>query len=108
MGVFTTVIQVLQVCWIYILLGVFVAALISRRYQYGLSDIPGPALASVTDIWAIYRAICGLGVEDYKLHSKYKSTIVRVGPRTVVFSDPGACHQIFGYNPIFRKAGMSF
>lgn len=103
MTLVATIAPLLKVYWLPVLVLLFVVRCAARRYQHGLSDIPGPFWASFTDLWSLYRALRGLGVEDYKLHRTYRSSMIRLGPRTVAFSDPEACRTIYGYKPIFKK-----
>lgn len=103
MTLITSIGQLLCVCWPQLLAVLLAIRFVRARYKYGLNNVPGPFLASITDLWQLYRAVRGLGIEDYKLHRKYKSPLVRVGPKTVAVSDPDACRTIFGYKPIFKK-----
>lgn len=105
MPVIVDCLQVLQAYWPQVLAVLVTGYFIRARYQHGLSDIPGPFIASFTDLWQFYRSLRGLGIEDYKLHEKYNSPLVRVGPNTIAVSDPDACRIIFGYKTIFKKVG---
>jgi cytochrome P450 len=70
-----------------------------------LRKIPGPFLASVTDIWRSYWMRQGeytLFVD--KLHKKY-GKLVRLGPNYVSVSDPAAVSTVYGTNPVWIKVG---
>lgn len=68
-----------------------------------LQSIPGPFLASFTDLWRAYRQNFG----DFssilvQLHDKYGS-IVRLGPNTVSVSDSAAVAKIYSMHGEFKK-----
>lgn len=64
--------------------------------QPGLRKIPGPALASVTDLWRFWHQCNGqLRGRLVELHRKH-GPVVRYGVRSVSVSDPGAIDTIYG------------
>lgn len=89
--------------WIYALASVVVIRLAFNRYKAGLSDIPGPFLASLTDLWSLIHYIRRNGREEYKMHEKYNSPLLRLGSNTISVSDPEAVRIIYGWKPVFNK-----
>ncbi|KAH8802544.1 cytochrome P450 oxidoreductase [Xylogone sp. PMI_703] len=90
------IVKLIEQYWLHILVGAIIIRLIFNRYKRGLSDIPGPLLASLTDLWFF-------GNEKYKLHDKYKSPLLRLGPNTVSIADSEAVRIIYGWKPVFKK-----
>ncbi|KAF4459037.1 hypothetical protein FALBO_14211 [Fusarium albosuccineum] len=88
--------------------GVLVLALLGKlvfnKYGHGISDIPGPFLASVTDFWRLF-VVWGRrpDVNHVKLHERY-GTFVRLGPKTVSVSDPSSIREIYGLAAGFKKS----
>ncbi|CAK1357512.1 Pisatin demethylase [Cercospora beticola] len=87
-------------------LGLLVAigiALFSR--YHALRHIPGPRLASITDLWAAWRVFRGEYYMDVvaELHSKY-GPVVRTGPNRVSFASPDAIADIYGTSYVYPKA----
>lgn len=80
-----------------------VARLLFNRFGRGLNHIPGPWLASCTDI---YRFCVVLGrrpdLWHIQLHEKY-GKLVRIGPRCVSVSDPDGAKVIYALNSGFTK-----
>ncbi|EXJ87226.1 hypothetical protein A1O3_04185 [Capronia epimyces CBS 606.96] len=74
-----------------------------NRYGYGLGKIPGPFVASLTDFWRMFHAYTNKGHQDYLLHRKYNSPVLRVGPKTVAVASPDAVRVIYGWKPVYRK-----
>ena len=67
----------------------------SRKYAL-LRSIPGPGLASITQLWVFNKTRGNQRqVVDLDLHRKYGS-VVRVAPREVIFSSPPAFKKIYG------------
>lgn len=75
-----------------------------NRYFQGLSHVPGPWLASVSDLWR-YSVVKKFRpeVEHIALHKRY-GKVVRLGPRTVSVSDPAALQTIYAPNAGFVKS----
>ena len=68
----------------------------STLFAYGLWDLPGPALAKVSNLWRLIEAWKGhqeLGLLE--LHRKH-GKIVQVGPEVVSIADPDAIETIYG------------
>ncbi|KAJ9606536.1 hypothetical protein H2200_008544 [Cladophialophora chaetospira] len=78
-------------------------AVLFLRYRR-LSAIPGPFLASVTDVWRFYRTNNGTFYDTLKqLHDQHGS-LVRIGPNAVSISDPAAIPIVHSMHGEFRKA----
>ncbi|PCG88288.1 Cytochrome P450 [Penicillium occitanis (nom. inval.)] len=75
-----------------------------RRY-WKLRHIPGPFLASCTDLWAAIRVWRGQYYHDMltEWHAKY-GPVVRAGPNRVSFADPDAIPEIYGTSLIYPKS----
>ncbi|EME44888.1 hypothetical protein DOTSEDRAFT_169930, partial [Dothistroma septosporum NZE10] len=82
------------------------AFLVHRIRIYArLRNVPGPFLASMTDLWMVSKVWRGGHYHEivYELHQKY-GQVVRFGPNRVSFADPETIHQIYGTHPVFPKA----
>lgn len=89
--------------WLYFLLCLLLIRLGANRYRKGLYGIPGPFLASFSNLWLLTNCARGKSTEEWKLHRKYDSKLVRLGPSTVSVADPEAIRIIYGYKPVFKK-----
>lgn len=98
----------MQSYWPYVLVAFFVAHLIRNRYKPVLRDIPGPFLASLTDLWLFQHCFRGKSFRDYELHRKYNSSLLRLGPNTISVADIEASRIIYGWKPVFKKVRMPF
>ncbi|OAL45721.1 cytochrome P450 [Pyrenochaeta sp. DS3sAY3a] len=75
-------------------------------FRPGLKSIPGPVLAKFTDLWRLKAVKAGnFERTTARLHKEY-GDIVRIGPNTVIISDPTMVESIYGlkgkskfYNP---------
>ena len=75
------------------------------RYQPCVRDIPGPFLASFTDLWRTLKVHGGrFELSNQALHAKY-GDLVRVGPNCISVGDPREIRQIYGINRLFEKVG---
>jgi hypothetical protein len=73
-----------------------------QRYRK-LSHVPGPLLASLTDLWRAYHQNAGdHAAFSIAMHEKH-GPIVRVGPNTVHVSDARAIPAIYTAHGEFRK-----
>ena len=82
--------------------------LIHNRYGHGLKSIPGPFLASCTDLWRFYIVLGRRPeVAHVKLHEKHGS-FVRLGPNVVSISDPEALRVVYGLPATFMKASQMY
>ncbi len=76
---------------------------VSNRYRYGISHIPGPFLASVTDIWRLVQVAKGGPQKvDLELHRKY-GNLVRLAPNLISVSDPEEIPTLYGISSKFKK-----
>ena len=75
------------------------------RYYRGISHIPGPFIASISNYWKIQAAWKEqMPQQNIDLHRKY-GPLVRIAPDMVSVDDPTALGIIYGFKPIYRKAG---
>ncbi|KAH0828225.1 hypothetical protein AYO21_03784 [Fonsecaea monophora] len=101
MGLALVLTQTLQHWWWAILCLLCIARLVHNYSK--LSFVPGPALAGVTDLWRYFHGKAGKCIDDYQLHRKYNSKLLRVGPNQISVSDATEVTKIYGLNPIFNK-----
>jgi hypothetical protein len=81
---------------------VFFFAFLVSRYRR-LQSIPGPLLASFTDLWRVYHQNFGKYSHTLvKLH-KVHGPFVRVGPNAVSIGDTSAMSSIYTMHGEFRK-----
>lgn len=90
-----------------LLLGLLSAKLLYNKYGHGISDIPGPWIASWTDLWRIF-VVWGrrAEAEHVRLHDKHGS-IVRLGPNLVSIGDARLIKTIYAPNSGFTKVWKS-
>ena len=82
------------------------AALLFVRYRR-LQSIPGPPLASLTDLWRAYHQNASNWTNTLRqLHEKY-GPFVRLGPNTVSVSDAAAVSTIYSMHGEFKKASLN-
>lgn len=71
------------------------------------SRIPGPFLASISNIPRLLWARSGSAHETHiRLHEKYGS-LVRLGPNSVSVGDPREISKIYGIRSSFGKVGCA-
>ncbi|KAH8892297.1 cytochrome P450 [Thozetella sp. PMI_491] len=92
--------------WLPILVGLVLLRLAYNRYRNGLADIPGPFLASLSDLWLLIHYYRRKGIEEYDMHRKYNSALLRLGPNMISVSDAEAVRIIYGWKPIFQKSRL--
>ncbi|KAI1618135.1 cytochrome P450 [Exophiala viscosa] len=81
----------------------FLTALLIRRYSK-LRSIPGPFLASITDLWRTYQIEYGSFNESIgKWHERY-GPFLRIGPNTVIIADSAAVSTVYSMHGEFKKA----
>jgi len=74
------------------------------RYKPGLRSLPGPFIASFTNLWRLVNVARGHHYDTLLgLHRKYRSNLVRIGPNAVSVSDPDAVRIIYGLKSGFQK-----
>ena len=82
------------------------AALLFVRYRR-LQSIPGPLLASFTDLWRAYHQNVGNWTNTLRqLHEIY-GPFVRLGPNTVSVIDAAAVSTIYSMHGEFKKASFN-
>ena len=85
---------------------VVIARLLSNRYGHGISQIPGPFLASLSDIWRLLLVYRRRPERAHiQLHEKYGS-LVRLGPKQISCSDPSVVQVIYALNAGFIKSNF--
>lgn len=81
-----------------------VTKIVLTRYWPGLRSIPGPFLASISNLDRIWSCYAGQQMNYHlKLHEKY-GPLVRVGPNHVSFSDGSLIPMVYGINTRFWKS----
>lgn len=76
----------------------------SVRQYYKLSHVPGPFLAGCSGLWLVlkFRQKESFPAISRKLHRKYGS-VIRYGPKNVLFADPSALPVIYATTKPFIK-----
>lgn len=77
--------------------------LLRTRYHRGLDKIPGPFVASISNVWkvsALYRGT--IPQENIAVHDKY-GPVVRIGPHHVSFASPEALQIIHSSRGAYPK-----
>lgn len=87
-------------------LSLFIHLARNRYKDRHLRAIPGPFLASLSDVWTAVHCWIGKPNEDYLLHRKYNSPLLRIGPSKIAVADPEAVRVIYGHKTIFKKVGF--
>ncbi|KAF2088013.1 cytochrome P450 [Saccharata proteae CBS 121410] len=97
--------EILQ--WFYVWLPVLLAVyIIYTRYLTGLSKIPGPWIASVSNFWKISAAWHEeMPQRNIALHRKH-GPLVRIGPNMISVDEPSAMNVIYGFKPIYNKTAF--
>ncbi|EGC43398.1 cytochrome P450 oxidoreductase [Histoplasma capsulatum var. duboisii H88] len=82
----------------------FFISCIWTRYSPGLRNVPGPFVASFSNLWKIYRVLKkDMAWRNIEVHEKY-GPLVRIGPNHVSASDPEALKTIYNFTNIFPKS----
>lgn len=90
------------VIWVGVLVLILVT-IQSARTWWRLRHIPGPFLASITDLYRInWVRSKEAHLKLQKCHEKY-GKVVRIGPNTVSFSDPVAIPIVYPMRPGIPK-----
>ncbi|KAF4539081.1 putative cytochrome P450 oxidoreductase [Lasiodiplodia theobromae] len=92
---------------VYICLPLLVVAYVAyTRYFTGLSHIPGPGIASISNFWKINAAWHqDMPKRNIALHREH-GPLVRIGPNMISVDDPAALPIIYGFKPIFTKTAF--
>jgi hypothetical protein len=96
-------IQIVRTYLLPLLVVLLIAHLARNRYKAVLRDIPGPFLASLSDVWQLVHCYRGESHNDFLLHRKYDSSLLRLGPNRIAVADPEAVRVIYGWKPVFQK-----
>lgn len=81
---------------IVICLALFILYYVSTLYAYGLWDLPGPALAKISNLWRFIETWKGHSeLVLRELHRKH-GKLVQIGPNVVSIADPDAIETIYG------------
>lgn len=99
-------IQIVRTYFLPLLVVLLTAHLARNRYKPVLRDIPGPFLASLSDLWQLVHCYHGESHKDYLLHRKYGSSLLRLGPNKIAVADPEAIRVIYGWKRIFAKVPL--
>lgn len=85
----------------------FVLYLLSNKFQKHLHSIPGPFLASFTDLWRLHNSLTTRPHDVHaNLHRRHASKFIRTGPRTVSVLDASLIPKIYGPNSGFVKSNF--
>lgn len=83
-----------------------VSYLIKVRYRSHVRSIPGPYLASVTDLWRLIEVNRGrFDLSLRALHEKH-GDLVRVGPNCISVADATEIGKIYSISRLFPKASF--
>ncbi|KAK4247369.1 cytochrome P450 [Corynascus novoguineensis] len=87
-------------------LTVVLTNLVWTKYRSGLRQIPGPFLASFSNLWKL-RATWKQNMhrENVRVHEDY-GPIVRIGPNHVSVADPESMQTIYGVKNVFPKSAF--
>lgn len=81
---------------------------VHARYRGGLSAVPGPFSASMSNFWKVKAVWLGdMPRRNIEVHRKY-GPVVRIGPNHVSFSSPEALHTIHGSRQAYPKVNICF
>lgn len=91
---------------IYLALATAILLLLSSvlRSYYRLSHIPGPPLASLTDLWRLLKVKRGDSHDTYLAMHKQYGDLVRIGPNCMSISTPDAIPLIYGIQKGYVKS----
>ncbi|KAK5709017.1 hypothetical protein LTR17_020163 [Elasticomyces elasticus] len=89
---------------VYLLVGVLVAYLGYNRFLHPLNKVPGPFLASISPLWLAWQCMHRRRPRlDLDLHKRY-SSVVRIAPDHVIFSNPVYFKAVYGAGTKFTKS----
>ncbi len=81
--------------------------LVWNKFCTGLYSIPGPPLAGFTNLWRLLDALQGRhATKNPQLHQKYKSGLIRLGPRVVSISNHELIPVIYSLNSRYNKTAF--
>jgi len=79
-----------------------------QRFRTNLTSIPGPFLASFTDLWRFLKVYEGRFELALQAEHDKHGDLVRAGPNCVSVGDPREIRQIYGISRLFQKVTFSF
>lgn len=83
---------------------VVICFLLRNKFQPYIYSIPGPRFAGFSNVWRFWDALAHVQHDTHiRLHRRYNSPLVRVGPRVVSFSDPQWIPKVYGLSSGFTK-----
>jgi hypothetical protein len=84
--------------------------IIIRSRQAGLNHLPGPFLARYTDAWRGYMGWKYHGMDNsyQRIWMQKYGDVVRIGPRTILVSDPDAIAPVLGLKGRLDKVCLLF
>ncbi|OTA99734.1 hypothetical protein M426DRAFT_76178 [Hypoxylon sp. CI-4A] len=87
-------------------ISIILISLIRTRYRKGLRRVPGPFVASFSNLWKL-RAAWNKNMhrENVRVHEDY-GPIVRIGPNHVSVADPESMRVIYGVQKVFPKTAF--
>lgn len=89
--------------WYILIIALFVARSIKRRYFSPLYKYPGPFLASISRTWKVLSTASGHTEHDFiAMHNKY-GPVVRIAPEELSFASPQAGRDILTAGRGFHK-----
>lgn len=105
--ILTAVWQVVQQHPVFVISTLIFLQLISTKYRDGLRQIPGPFLASFSNLWKL-NAVWHQNMhrENLRVHEDY-GDIVRIGPNHVSLADPQSMRTIYGVTNVFPKVKLN-
>lgn len=82
--------------------------LLRTRYRKGLRHIPGPLVASFSNLWKVIAVHNGdMPRRNMAVHKKY-GRVVRIGPKHVSFENPQAFFTIHGSRQAYAKVARCY
>lgn len=82
---------------------IVVAHFIRNYFKPGVSDVPGPFLARLSNIWRFIDVANGHAEKTlYELHKQY-GDYVRLGPNVVSIKNLDALKTVYGINKGYQK-----
>ena len=106
MGSIQMILLIFREYWLTIILALMSLRFLSNKFDKNLRKIPEPFLAGYTDLWRFLDCLLGTPHETHiKLHQQY-SDLVRIGPHSVLFSNPALIATIYGSQNDFTKTSF--
>ncbi|KAF2100311.1 cytochrome P450 [Rhizodiscina lignyota] len=90
--------------WLLLPISFLLLRALYRKYLHPLRKVPGPFLASTTNLYRLAIFLRGRQHYEYhELHKKY-GPLARLGPNTVILNDPAHFSDYFGWDksPFWR------